>query len=414
MKSSKLRIESLEQRVVLDGALGSELAAFASQEELANSLLERAVEQNQWLFEQPVNQWYWRCLDFCPEVVALDGAANFGDAGGELPTFSDTNTQVSGVDEGDIVETDGEYIYVLSQDMVTIVDVRDLAHPRVASRFKLEANTYGSDMYLDGDRLMVVSNKQWYFEPMPFIDAPFVAIDVAWGGPWVPQERSSVVATVIDVSDREDPQLVNRTEVDGSLANSRVIDGTGYIVLNEYVRFPQPEAIPVTTVNEDAKDEPEYVYESEASYRARVATTILDVLPNYESFDADGRTQSEGIVADYASTFTVGDPNANSILSVVTIDMQAEVPTVDDGETVMTTTGREIFMSRDNLYLFQNKWDGSQQTQIIQFEVDATEGDVEPIASGSYPGPHARSVFRRRAQRLPAHRDDHRVGDGVE
>ena len=392
MNSLKPRIESLEHRVLLDSALGSELAGFDTQAELASSLLERAVQQNQWRFDQPVN--HWRCFDWCafgPDFdlpLAVDAEA--GGAGDiEIPSFSDTNTQVAGVDEGDIVETDGEYIYILSQDMVTIVDVRELAHPRVASRFKLEANTYGSDMYLDGDRLMVISNREWFYHGGPFIE-PGIAIDVAIDiapGFWQPPARSSVVATVIDVTDREDPQLVNRTEVDGTLANSRVVDGTGYIVLDEYLRFPEPDIVPVdTAAQEGEKELPEFIYESEESYRTRLATTILDVLPNYLSKDPDGRVQAEGLVADYTSTYTLGDPNSSSILSVFTIDMQADVPTVEDGNSVLTTTGREIFMSRESLYLFQHKWDGPQQTQIIKFDVDAKEVDIEPVASGVVPG----------------------------
>lgn len=386
MNAIKLRVESLENRVLLDGALGSELAEFASEKELASSLLERAVGQYQWQFGQPAYQWRWDwgclvCLEGGIEVpTAFDGAAG---GGAELPTFSDTNTQVAGVDEGDIVETDGEFIYILSNNMVTIVDVRDLAHPRVASRYKLEANTWGSDMYLDGDRLMVISNQQYFYEPFggPLID---VAIDIAPGF-WGPQERSSVVATVLDVTDREDPQLVGRTEVDGSLANSRVIDGTAYVVLDEYVRFPEPAIIPIEA-EEGSKEDPQFVYETEESYRARVASTILDVMPNYTTYGVDNQVQVEGIVADFSSTYTLGDPNASSVLSVFTIDMQADLPSLDDGNSVLTTTGREIFMSRENLYLFQHKWDGTQQTQIIKFDVDAEEVEIEPVASGIVPG----------------------------
>lgn len=40
-------------------------------------------------------------------------------------THSDTNLQVNGVDEGDIVKNDGNYLYVLNDDRVTIVDIRD-------------------------------------------------------------------------------------------------------------------------------------------------------------------------------------------------------------------------------------------------------------------------------------------------
>lgn len=397
MNAKQLKLEQLERRELLDGALGSELVSFASNEAFAEALVERAVEQNRWQFGQRYQPWFG-CggIDHlggniaCPEMFEpVVGDLFAGDAGdGDVPTFSDTNTQVSGVDEGDIVETDGEYVYVLSSGMVTIVDVRELAHPRVASRFKLEASLGRSDMYLDGDRLLVISDADTdWFGPVPFGE-PFlidVADDVFFEG-WEPAPRSRVIATVIDITDREDPTLVNKTEIDGSLANSRVVDGTAYVVLDEYLRFPAVAKEPVDGVAKEGEWPVEYVFESEASYRTRVASEILDVMPSYVSKDPDERVQAAGLVSEFSSTYTLGDPNANSLLSVFTIDMQAETPSVDDGNSVMTNSGREIFMSRENLYLFQQKWDDGQQTQIIKIDVDAENGDIQPIASGVVPG----------------------------
>ena len=38
---------------------------------------------------------------------------------------------VAGVDEADLVETDGKYIYTMSNSVLNIVDVRDPANARV-------------------------------------------------------------------------------------------------------------------------------------------------------------------------------------------------------------------------------------------------------------------------------------------
>ncbi len=383
-------VESLEHRVMLDGALGSEIASFSTESELSSALLDRAASQHQWLFERPFfNPSH--CL-LClggggDDFFAFDGAPEAGGAGGDVdaPSFSDTNTQVLGVDEGDIVETDGEFVYVLSENMVTIIDVRELEHPRVTSRVQLNASSHGSDMYLHGDRLMVISNNS-YFGGGPFFGGPdilidLIDVDLAF---WEPPQQS-ITATVIDVTNREDPTIVNTTEIDGALANSRAIDGRAYIVADEYLNYPIPELVPVDgPIEEDGQQL--YVYESEAAYRERMATSILDVMPSYETRDFGQQVQAEGLVSDYSTTFTTGDPNFSSLVSVFTIDMNAEVPTVESGNSVFTNAGREIFMSRDSLYLFQHSWGEADQTKILRFEVDAVAGTALPVASGRVPG----------------------------
>ena len=56
--------------------------------------------------------------EIAPDVAPAPGAVEGQD-------FSGTNTQEVGVDEGDIVETDGEYVYVANSDGLRIVSVGD-------------------------------------------------------------------------------------------------------------------------------------------------------------------------------------------------------------------------------------------------------------------------------------------------
>ncbi len=74
--------------------------------------------------------------------------------------YSRTNIQEAGVDEGDIIKTDGTWIYILKQDgSFSIVRANDGA-PKVESTTKLEktglSNREIREMYLDGDRLIIV------------------------------------------------------------------------------------------------------------------------------------------------------------------------------------------------------------------------------------------------------------------
>lgn len=389
-----LLLETLENRVLLDAGLGSEIAEFASEEELKSALIEKAVDQYEWLFDQ--EERFVGCIDWCWDVLGVPVSfavdTNFDGTGGAVSredSFSDTNTQVAGVDEGDIVETDGNYVYILSNNLVTIVDVRDQAHPRVASRVHLDDNSYGNEMYLDGDRLMVISSS-WYhdYDIVPLgggrLGGPAIgfAIDAIWA-----PSRAATRATVIDVTDRAKPAIVSETEIDGSVFSSRAIDGTGYLIVNDNLRFPTPELKTVKFISEDGTMERTInFYESEAEYRARLQTTILDVLPGYSTYDSNQILVTSDNVAGYGDTYTTKDPDYSSLVSVFTIDMHSELPTVENGTSVMMNAGHEIFMSMDSLYLFQHRWDGTDQTSIMKFDIDLEDGPIEPVASGFISG----------------------------
>lgn len=410
-----LSLESLECRVLLDAGLGSEIAAFASQEELQSFLVERAVEQNQWFFGREVNNSgcggyhladvdYWcepvfydlEVLPFANQVVppnagggpgGLTGGVAVSDSPESDMSFSDTNVQVTGVDEGDIVETDGNYVYILSGNELVIIDVRDQAQPRIASRLELAANTYGSEMYLDGDRVMVVSSS-WgqpddIFFP-PIIGNP-ILIEPMFASSYYYPQAQSITATVIDVTDREAPSIVTSTEIDGSLTNSRVVDGTAYLVANNSPSFPFVQYATDVTVGEEASTK--YVYETEAEYRSRIEPVILEqVLTTYTTFDAMGEEIGSGIVSEFDTTWRTDSPDYFSLVSVVSLDMRAAQPTVDEMATVLMGAGHNMYMDHDSIYLFQNRWDAEQTTSIMKFQIDATSGDIEPAASGIISG----------------------------
>ncbi|MBQ4312860.1 MAG: beta-propeller domain-containing protein, partial [Clostridia bacterium] len=81
--------------------------------------------------------------------------------------YSDTNVQVENVDEGDIIKTDGEYIYRLfGGDEIAIIRADDLA---LMSKIEVERDDYtdyknSTEMYVEGDRLVVISGYNVYFD----------------------------------------------------------------------------------------------------------------------------------------------------------------------------------------------------------------------------------------------------------
>ncbi len=121
--------------------------------------------------------------------------------------YSETTVQVEGVDEADIVKTDGKYIYVLSSSVdgetVSIVDVTG-KNPVKLSGITADG-IYGSDMYLSGGRLIIIG---------------------------LSEDRSDTAAVIYDVSDPAAPKEIQRCRQSGFYSESRLISGKLYLISN--------------------------------------------------------------------------------------------------------------------------------------------------------------------------------------
>lgn len=166
-------------------------------------------------------------------------------AGG--PAYSGTNVQVSGVDELDMVKTDGEYLYVASQGQVTIF----LAYPapdlRVVSRISLgnltepltgSNATWAVGLFLNGAHLVVVADALAY----PEGGYAYPGMPVLSGAPPGIMPRATLrvapentVAFLVDVSDPADPVLEQTVAISGMASTGRMVNSTVYLVANQWI-----------------------------------------------------------------------------------------------------------------------------------------------------------------------------------
>ena len=96
---------------------------FSSKKELRTWLIEAAAAEWSHLFGRPTYSHYFRTFDTLDDSIALREArlTAFAVANDLDASFSATNLQVEGVDEADLVETDGNFLYIISgQDMVIV------------------------------------------------------------------------------------------------------------------------------------------------------------------------------------------------------------------------------------------------------------------------------------------------------
>ncbi len=164
---------------------------------------------------------------FSKESAGNDASALGGEA---PPSYSTTNVQVVGVDEPDIVKTDGTYLYVVANQTVYIIRAYPVFEATILAQIRI-TNVSISNIFIRGDRLVVFGNTGGYYGyPLLERDMKVGAIsqDMWWGG------ISQTAVNVYDLSERAAPVLVKEIRIDGGYFDARLIDEYVYLVATEY------------------------------------------------------------------------------------------------------------------------------------------------------------------------------------
>ncbi len=139
--------------------------------------------------------------------------ASVSQSSGSEPSYSTTNIQVEGVDEADIVKTDGDYIYVLSDQALKIIDIRQQGESNPPSVLaEVVIDSYATDMLLSlkpageenlSDTLIIVSQEGW----------------------------NQLRLIQVNIDNRESPEVTADFVMDGNYAGIRLADNIVRLVL---------------------------------------------------------------------------------------------------------------------------------------------------------------------------------------
>jgi hypothetical protein len=231
--------------------------------------------------------------------------------------YSGTNTQEVGVDEGDIVETDGTYVYVANTDGLRVVAVEDA---EVVAEPELPQGSH--QLLLDGDRLLVVTS--------------------SWSG------SPDTIVSLFDVTDPTNPALLRRSHLEGGIVATRSIDGVARLVIttsfDQRLPFVQPDQF---GLDEDSA--------LERNKEIIAESTVEDWLPRWFDEDAEG---SFGPMSQVLPCETVAAPPEFAGLGLTwigSIDLEGDGTPI--GSAGIVSTGDTVYASTDNLYVATRNWD---------------------------------------------------------
>jgi inhibitor of cysteine peptidase len=313
----------------------SPMKTFASYDELNSFLTANTQDGSTYYGGGPLDSQF-----FGSSREALDGPVPAHLSGADFSSndYSTTNIQVAGVDEADIVKTDGKYIYVAtdnnyystSQNNVYIMKANP-QDPRVIAKIGLGNNTYVAGMFLseDSNKLVVIGSQYQLYA----YEKTAGAQDMFY--PYYSSVNTFL--SVYDVSEKASPVLARNLTLSGSYFNSRMIGDYVYTVVSQPTYFINKDVV-LPQVYENAK----------ASEIAPSRIYYADVVDDYFTF----------------TTF----------IGLNLMD-DAQEPT---NMTVLMGGASTMYVSLSNIYVTYPTWsEQGQYTSIYRVHVNGSELSFE-------------------------------------
>lgn len=161
-----------------------------------------------------------------------EGGDQGSNGGGDDKDYSQTNVQEAGVDEPDIIKTDGDRILALAQGKLHFVDTTG-ASPALRGSIELGDGGWDAQMFMHEDRALLLQRVYFYNYDDGFYGEPQPENNVGPDlGQYFPGNTGSLVRLVeVDIADPDNLRIVSNLYINGDLLSARMIDGVARVVL---------------------------------------------------------------------------------------------------------------------------------------------------------------------------------------
>lgn len=303
------------------------LSTFSSYEELRNFLINNsgASQAFQYL---PYIEATWG-LSRSTLTSGIDVYSAPSDLGIE---YSTTNIQVAGVDEIDMVKTDGSHIYLLSGNEVFIMEAYPPEGAELLSKITFN-DTHPIGIFVDGNRLAVIGYQSAYSYRGYYGDF---------------YSDTKTFANIYDISNKTAPVLLRDFVISGNYFNSRMIGEYVYFIISQNAQV----------INE---------------------TVILPKIYSEQNVKEIGATSIQYFnTSDSYFLFT----------TIVAMNVQ-DITKEPTNKTILLGGASCMYVSLNNIFITFPKWGspdiyGSESTLICRIQIE--NDTIEPMAEGEVPG----------------------------
>ena len=260
-------------------------------------------------------------------AAAVDTGVAQNSKSSENAVYSETNVRQEGVDEADVVKTDGRYLYTLKDNgrSVAIVDTSNGELQMVIS-IPVEDDDQAREFYVNDGHLILVSEFNQERED----------------GTWTYASTDTRVTTY-DITDPEKPEKAGEVTQSGSYTSSRLTDGHLYL----FTQYSVDVTSGITP--KDKKDYIPYV--------------------NQQMLEADDiylPPFSRAYMYEVVSSVDVAKPGE-----------------IQDTKAIFSDGG-ELYVSNDNIYWYETQW--SDKTETVIKRISYKGGKLKAEASGKVDG----------------------------
>lgn len=173
--------------------------------------------------------------------------------------FTSTNEQVAGVNEADIVKTDGKFIYHANGDSVKVY-LPNNGRPTLTDEIKGKVDkekgelTSFNELYIDKDRLIVIGS----IEGLNNWIRPLEEMTQSRSIMPYPDNKPFVYVGIYSVNENGKLDLLKEVSLEGNILSSRKTNDTLYVLSNKYVYSYGSDPVSKVPSYKDTAISPDY------------------------------------------------------------------------------------------------------------------------------------------------------------
>ncbi len=221
--------------------------------------------------------------------------------------YSQTNVQVEGVDEADIVKTDGKNVYAVVNNSLYIVGAYPAENSEVLSKIEFEDRP--QEIYIEGNRLVVFGQNNMIYKTSLYESFR--------------RRGNYTFFKLFDISDPKNPKQLRDLDFEGSYSNSRMIGDYVYFVTNNYNYYY-------------IDDEP----------------VIPRIIEDGVAMNNDCTGTKCFVPGIYYFDIPYNDYNMTTITAINIKDEKAEIK----GDVYLMSYGQNMYVSQNNIYITYTKY----------------------------------------------------------